>query len=554
MRRLWIYGIALLSTAVMVSAAGAQSGARSGGSYQSILAQAGIQQGNGGFVPTQGGFGTAGAAAYGAGYGVNNPGVMQGGIIQSAPVSSSFSPGVISGPIQSGTVAVPPVPSATQGSMQKGRIPGTIEGTVQTSRSDATAATESTVGNIGVANGSVINGGVINGDVIDSSMGQYGVINGGAIGGGVIPDGAIGGQACADPGFAGAPVSPPVFTPGDFQAAPQFTAAPLFTAAPQFIPAPVGRNKNTVFGISGLIFDRDFEDDVYFSQNANGGVLSSTDADTGNLSGVETFFQSRNAGGTGFEARYWGLFNGAASASLGGSPRSVIPGLASVTDPTTGFGYYASLNLADVHTVTRFNEIHNVEFNFLKNMGVHSGSCMSSTNELFFGFRWFNFDENFSFFSNSTVPGYADSLRYDIDVENILIGLQAGGRSEAILTERLRFGAGLKAGLFNNRARSSQSLSDNFGTFGQVNGGEDFNFQDSKNDIAFLGELDFSLVMHVSFNARARIGYRAIGVSGVALSPDQIPLDFRHTPSARDTDTNGSLLLHGAYVGLEFAR
>ena len=122
------------------------------------------------------------------------------------------------------------------------------------------------------------------------------------------------------------------------------------------------------------------------------------------------------------------------------------------------------------------------------------------------------------------------------------------------MTERLRFGAGLKAGLFNNRARSSQSLSDNFGTFGQVNGGEDFNFQDSKNDIAFLGELDFSLVMHVSFNARARIGYRAIGVSGVALSPDQIPLDFRHTPSARDTDTNGSLLLHGAYVGLEFAR
>ena len=553
MKRLWICGIALLSTAVLMGSVDAQSNARMG-SYQSILAQAGLQ-GNGGFVPTQGSFDTGAGAfnggAYGGGFVPGNsvygggsgtvqvPGAIQGGFVNGGmpgaviqgPPASSFTPGTIVGPTVPQGVATP------------GTIQGTVEGgstTRSTPPADATATT------VPAAAGT--------GTVIDSSIGQYN---------NSVTPGAISGPVFTDAGMTGLNTSP-VYVPGQFQAAPQFAdepqfvAAPqvsaaAFVAAPQVISAPQGRSKNCVFGISGLIFDRDFEDDVYISPNAAGDQLFSTDADTGNLSGVEAFFQSRNAGGTGIEGRYWGLFNGAASASLGNSPRLGIPGLAEVIDPTSGMGYYGIAMNADVHTITRSNEIHNIEFNFLKNMGVHTGRCASSTNELFAGFRWFNFDEGFSFLS-STAGGTPESIRYDIDVENTLLGLQAGGRSEMGLSQRLRFAAGLKGGLFNNHVRARQGLQNNLGVYGLVNGNQNFDFDDSKNDVAFLGELDASLLMQISSSARARIGYRAIGVSGVALAPNQIPLSFSNLPTVRDVDSNGSLLLHGAYLGLEFCR
>ena len=603
MKRLWICGIALLTTAALVSTTAAQSGRA--GSYQEILGQAGYQ-GNSGFVPTQG-FPAQGFPIQG----------IQQGIPAGTPVYPGVSmPGQIGGQVSggSGTIGASSIsPGTIQGSVGQiqGTVQGTIQGTVQSvtpSTTDAAAATTGADSVITPPAGAVVVQG-------DEAIGQYApAVNGGVVNGAVAQgwqnynSGAITGPVYTDPGYsAGAIQQAPVYVPGQFQAAP--LAVPQFIAAPQrggklcslFSNCNLfksrggslggrlggiggrfsglssrfsglggklsglggrsgygggGGNRNVVYGISGLIFDRDFEDDVVLSRQPSGRQLLSTDADTGNLSGVEGYVQSRNASGTGFEARYWGLFSDPATASLRGPLATQVQPLSRLTESAFGFNVYSSFNLGDVHTITRSNEIHNAEFNFLKNLGQHTGPLgLTSTNEVLFGFRWFNFDEGFSYQSDSTVPTYAPTLAYNIDVENTLIGLQAGMRSEACITKRVSFAAGLKFGLFNNRIRRDQNLQDGLGNFATIRpGGPAFNFNDSKDDLSTIGELDLAAIYQINCRTRARIGYRALGITGIALAPDQIPLNFDNETAVRDIQSNGSLLLHGAYAGLEFAR
>ena len=56
-------------------------------------------------------------------------------------------------------------------------------------------------------------------------------------------------------------------------------------------------------------------------------------------------------------------------------------------------------------------------------------------------------------------------------------------------------------------------------------------------------------------NVRLALGYRAVAASGVAIAADQLR-DGREMQAlwkVADVDTDGSLLLHGAYGGIDFA-
>jgi hypothetical protein len=81
--------------------------------------------------------------------------------------------------------------------------------------------------------------------------------------------------------------------------------------------------------------------------------------------------------------------------------------------------------------------------------------------------------------------------------------------------------------------------------------GRPYNYSLRKNDVAMMGELNVGSYFMVSQSVRLNIGYRAIGVAGVALSPDQIPVNFTDGADIQRVDSNGSLILHGAYFGLQ---
>ena len=172
--------------------------------------------------------------------------------------------------------------------------------------------------------------------------------------------------------------------------------------------------------------------------------------------------------------------------------------------------------------------------------------------EFLHGFRWFEFDEDFRWdIASATGP---TNLTLSNEVQNTLLGYQVGSRANVCLTDRIAFNAGTRVGLFNNRARVRQGIIGDNGVYATVGQpGPDFDFVDAKNDVSFLGEFDLGVSRLMSRGSRLNIGYRAIGVSGLALAPDQFS-NFAAEPAIRDVRTNGSLLLHGAYFGFEACR
>ncbi len=319
------------------------------------------------------------------------------------------------------------------------------------------------------------------------------------------------------------------------------------------VAAPIAKNRNAnwIFGIYGIGFLRDYEDDIILSYNPVGDVLASTSADNGLMGGFETMIGRRGCNGAGWEARYWGLYPGQSSATILNATTS-LRDFQFITDPTSGFDAYNIFNTSNDHRVYRDNQFHNVELNLLGNAGCNG----SRSYEWIAGFRWFEFDEYFQYSAFNTAGGYPPRYDYNIDVSNTLLGFQMGGRKEICCGSKFRLHLGGRAGVFNNHIRSRQFFVNDTGVYGQLNAGggagNDYDYTSTKNDLAVLGELDLGMSYQFSCCARVRAGYRVIGISGVALAPNQIPRNFTDTMDLQRIKSNGGLILHGFYVGGEF--
>jgi len=66
-----------------------------------------------------------------------------------------------------------------------------------------------------------------------------------------------------------------------------------------------------------------------------------------------------------------------------------------------------------------------------------------------------------------------------------------------------------------------------------------------------LGEIDLGLGYQISQCWRITGGYRALGISGIALATDQIPPFFSYYDAAAQINSSNSMILHGAYAGIE---
>ncbi len=329
------------------------------------------------------------------------------------------------------------------------------------------------------------------------------------------------------------------------------------TAGPgsSFFASQQATNKrNLVGGIGGLVFFRDFEDDLGLSANGAGDNLFSTSADSDAMGGVEGFLQSRNCNGRGWEARYWGLYPNDASTSIAGMPYSALGGLSQITHGPTGDDALMIYDQADSHIVTRSNQFHNVELSRLINAGTITGlGCAPVNYELLHGARWFEFDEDFQY---SAVSGVwmPNRMDYNVDVDNTLLGYQFGGRSTRCLTQRLQLISGLKFGLYNNRIRHRQFIEDENMNIAYINSGPStgrpYDYSSSKNDLSTLTEAEAGLAYMLSCSARITFGYRVLGVTGLALAPDQVPYNYTDAMEIERIRSNGSLLMHGFYGGL----
>ena len=323
--------------------------------------------------------------------------------------------------------------------------------------------------------------------------------------------------------------------------------------------AAAGNNSvNRVVGIRGLFFDRSYDNNRRLSYNPSAVELFTNSADISTMGGVETFLTSRNCDGTGWEVRYWGLFPSEADVTLGGaSVATTLDGFQWLTHGPSGATAWDIFNGATTHRLYRDNDVHNVELNFLRNGGCFKNRrCKQVNFELLGGVRWFQFDETLRYSAFGSVAGYPTDLNYELDVENTLLGLQMGARTETCLSNKWRFAATTKVGVFNNNINVRQRIYDENGIYPTINTGTytgtDYNFEYSEDNFALLGELDFGLIYQLTCKSRFTVGYRALGISGIALADSQIPYDFRDIRDIQQIDSADGLILHGAYTGLEW--
>ena len=340
-------------------------------------------------------------------------------------------------------------------------------------------------------------------------------------------------------------------------------SAPSF-ASPTAAVSSGGRQRNRVIGARGLFFSRNYGNSRQLSYNDAGDALFSADASHGSFGGFEGFLASRGRKGAGWEARYFGLFPSDARAEIFGSPgftTTTLRGLQDLHHPNAAAGVGANVfdvkNLAVRQTLTRSTDIDSIEFNFLRNAGSSTHHGRSRSHEFLAGFRYFQFDEDLRFDSFLDQPDFPSQLTYDIGTQNTLLGFQLGSRTERCITRRLSLTTGTKVGLFNNRTRVNQRIFDNAGNFSVIGSGPDtgtnYDFRDERNNLAVLGELDLGLIYQITCRSRVNFGYRAIGVSGVALADDQIPNNFKNLREISEVDDSGSLILQGGYAGVEFS-
>ena len=573
MKRFWHTCLAMVATATMsASVADAQNNWNAPsqiGSYQSILSRAGYGQDN--VVATAGnalqGSGTSNLPS---GSGTISGG---GGSAISGGGSSTAGGGVL--PSGSGTVNANSAWSDYSGSSTVNNAPVAPQQATGQAFAPSGGSCPTCVGhapNFGAANfgghvhggqvvgGPAIGGQIVGGQAIGSPIIGNPVVSGPIVGGttGFI-DNSFNGFNVGSNAYSGV-VSNVVGPGADPGYHPPIYSAPfevVQASGQAFQGSSRVKNANWVVGIYAASFARDYEDDRQLSRNANGNVLSTRSADEGDFGGYGVSLTRRGSDGRGIELRYW-AFNPDDSAQIDGpglEPLQLL-NLDQLQHVPTGRDLQDIFYSADNHLLVRNTDINNFEVNLLNNGGHYYTRRGRAANfELVGGFRWFQFDEQLAFISNNNPAQLPAQTLYETRAENDLVGFQLGARNEICLGRRLSAFSSISTGIFNNHIKTRQRFFDqneSVPVFSSgPSAGQEFDFGDSKDDVAFLGEIDLGLTYQVSQRLRARFGYRAFGIAGVALAGDQIPFDFANTDRIQRANSNGSFLLHGGYVGLE---
>ncbi|MEX2188129.1 MAG: hypothetical protein WD875_15085 [Pirellulales bacterium] len=222
---------------------------------------------------------------------------------------------------------------------------------------------------------------------------------------------------------------------------------------------------------------------------------------------------------------------------------------------------------AGAHMVGRANEFMNLEINLIRHScccdrpmtgscgsdcGSSCGDCGSCCRPMCFswfaGVRLFRFYENMLFATSDDNTDFvfdANEAYYDVRVHNNLIGGQIGGRVDYyMLGGKVGLWFAPRLGIYGNHISHESFL--------RTGNGELFDIHSYKNDVAFMGQLDVGGDYYITDNLKLYGGYRLVGVAGVALSDEQIPQNIQDSAAIADVDSNGSLLLHGAFMGLEY--
>jgi hypothetical protein len=181
----------------------------------------------------------------------------------------------------------------------------------------------------------------------------------------------------------------------------------------------------------------------------------------------------------------------------------------------------------------------------------HSYSCSAVC-----GFRWLELDEAFMFGVDYTNPAWgapSGFLNYWSNVENNLLGAQIGCNGMYRIGCKWGLHLNTLVGVYANDIDVRQYMVSPTGQVRYIGTTENFDVMADKTDVAMLGELRLGASYQATCHCRLYGGWRAIGVTGVALATDQTPAAFLSAAQMSNyVNSNGSMILHGLQTGVEW--
>jgi Putative beta barrel porin-7 (BBP7) len=197
--------------------------------------------------------------------------------------------------------------------------------------------------------------------------------------------------------------------------------------------------------------------------------------------------------------------------------------------------------------IWRNDRFSNFELNLLQGVLVNTGRLQMTA---LAGFRYFRFDERLTYGSvafghNFGDQGGADEAYLGFHTTNNLFGGQIGASFNYILTPHFNLFFTPKVGIYGNQMTNQTLLYS-----GDAINNPTYNISAHKTDVSFLGEIDTGFNWAINRNWSAYMGYRVIGVAGLALGDNQFLPFLADTQGFSEIKQNGDMILHGAFAGI----
>lgn len=337
------------------------------------------------------------------------------------------------------------------------------------------------------------------------------------------------------------------------------------------LPCPSVCQPTVWFGaVGGLIMTRDRANRVWTTYETNNNpnqMMNTEDASVNWQGGWQiSFGRWFCCNQWGLEATYWGLgdFDAFASASVAGG--SVSTPLIVSDIEFAGINGTQYFDSAREHRLWRRDRFQNLSLNVLYNPTPLMNCCQPNYcagNPLnvnwLAGVRFFRFDERLVFGSLDLGYNWGDGGgQYEAylrdSIKNTLVGGQIGANVSYQIAPNLQLLVGPRFGIYNNRIQNDfqavrgDDVVANPTAASGVTG--TYPVRSSKDVVAFMGQLDVALNCQLTQHWGGFLGYRVMAVTGVGLADNQIPTYVVDIPEIANIDTNGDLVLHGAFAGV----
>lgn len=292
--------------------------------------------------------------------------------------------------------------------------------------------------------------------------------------------------------------------------------------------------KYTYFQAEALFLHRDNQNrnrSIVLDNTTRQTLLSTGDMDTNRWGVGQRYLLGRQLSAcSAIELSYFGIISWDSDEKASSNNNLDIP--PDLVVPATDF------DNADRMRVSNRSWVHNAEVNWVHTV---SGTPWAGTS-LLYGFRYLHFGDSLNIKSTDNDGTISD---YNIRSRNNLYGGQIGLRT-ARRHQRWGWDATGKAGVYGNDARQDQFVGDN----GNATVLRDTST--SQGAVAFVGDLNASLIYQLNRRWALRGGYNLMWIEGVSLAGNQLDFSF-NSDSGTQVSTSGGVFMHGASVGLQAA-